>query len=176
MALRYQKEFSPILRRVLFFLLKTWALVQRHFCLPRIWGRVLTPSELNSNGLVNFPDYTYPSTPFYIAPTLWNRWGPTAILLRLRGLPVPGPKYGSIGVKWESMGAKLRDATLQARSEAHVREEASLLLSQGWGYRANVKFQARPIIIDKHWGQGYGTREFAYTEEALAANDHKGRK
>ena len=32
----------------------------------------------------------YESHPFYVRPTLWNRWGPPAWIPRLLGLPLPG--------------------------------------------------------------------------------------
>lgn len=169
-------EFYPALRTLLLGALKAWGLFQRHLCLPRFRGRVLTPAESNAQGLVNFPDYTYPATPFYVAPTFWNQWGPFALFARVRGLPVPHQKFGGNGVLWESMGAKIKDPTQQSKSEAHVRKEAQELLSHGWGYRAKVKFQARSIIIDKHWGEGYGYRQNAYTDAEFAAKDRHGHK
>ena len=148
-------------------ILKSWGLFQRHFCLPRIWGRVLTPVKPNSAGLVTFPDYTFPSTPFYVAPTLWNQWGPWALFDRLRGMPIPGSQFSGSGVKWESMGAKQKSPELQTKSEARVREQAKDMMSHGWGYRAKVRFQPKPIIVDKHWGEGYGARENAYSAVEL---------
>ena len=32
----------------------------------------------------------YDAHPFYVRPTLWNRWGPPAWPSRLLGLPLPG--------------------------------------------------------------------------------------
>lgn len=137
---------------------------------------MLSPAELNRRGLVNFPDYTFPSTPFYVAPTFWNQWGPLALTSRLRGKPLPHARFGGNGVLWESMGAKLRDPAQQSKSEARVRKEAQDLISHPWGYRANVKFQRRSIITDKHWGKGYGSRQNAYTDEELVVKDRRYRK
>jgi len=36
----------------------------------------------------------YQAEPYYVAPTLWNRWGPLAWVKRVSGLPVPGDKPG----------------------------------------------------------------------------------
>ena len=167
--IRYTAEFSPVLRQVLFSILKTWGLFERYFCLPRIWGRVLTPNGYNDNGLMNFPDYTFPNTPYYVAVTFWNQWGPWAWLDRYRGMPIPSDELGANGVKWESMGAKLKDPDLQYASEVRVRAQAYEILQHGWGYRAKVRFQEKSLVVDKHFGPGYGSGENAYTEKELAA-------
>ena len=168
-VIRYTTEFSPVLRQILFGILKAWGLFQRYFCLPRVWGRVLTPNEVNDNGVVNFPDYTFPNTPYYVAVTFWNQWGPWAWLDLLRGMPRPCAELGSNGVKWESMGAKMKDPSLQLASASRVRAHAYEILQHGWGYRDKVKFQPKSLVVDKHFGPGYGSRENAYTDKELEA-------
>ncbi|KAA6406716.1 MAG: hypothetical protein FRX48_09439 [Lasallia pustulata] len=165
----YAAEYSSVLRQILFGILKTWGLFQRYFCLPRVWGRVLTPAQVNDNGLMNFPDYTFPNTPYYVETTFWNQWGPWAWLDILSGMPRPSAELGANGVKWESMGAKMKDPSLQLASESRVRAQAMEILRQGWGYRAKVKYQPKSLVVDKHYGPGYGSRDNAYTEKELEA-------
>ena len=141
--------------------------VQRHLCLPRVNGRVLTPTEANEDGTVNFPAYTFPNTPYYVKPTNWNQSGLLATISQLRGLPIPSATWGGLGVKWESMGAKVPNAVAQSRTEAKVRVQAALLAAQPWGYRAKVNFQKKSICVDQYNGDGYGSRENAYTAEEL---------
>lgn len=152
-------EFSPWMRYILFVCLKGYyGTFQRHFVLPRIWARQLSPTKPNSAGLWNFPNYTYPSSPFYNRATLWNSWGPFALIDRLRGLPIPGLKYDSQGTRWEAMGAKYGQQ--QSRLERRIREQAEILQKAKPGYRAAVKFQPLPLI--KPFDAGYGTPEHAY--------------
>ncbi|MCJ1457883.1 hypothetical protein MMC28_008252 [Mycoblastus sanguinarius] len=169
---KYTDEFSPLLRKVLLRILKTWGLFQCYCMPPRNSRRVLSPTEPNDLGLFNFPDYTYPATPYYVKQTFWNQWGLTALINRLRGKPIPSPRFGSNGVAWESMGAKFPDEIRQSQAEARVRQEAVNLTSNPWGYRAKVKFQSRPIAVDKHMGPGYGSRENAYTLDELTRKIH----
>lgn len=47
--------------------------------------------------------------PYYVKPTLWNRWGPSAWLRRLYGLPLPGDdgdKYHPEGFQTSSLGPR----------------------------------------------------------------------
>jgi hypothetical protein len=64
--------------------------VLKHIALPR-------PDFLRHKSLEDRPDgqgrrafVKYDADPFYVRPTLWNRWGPSAWLSRLLGLPLPG--------------------------------------------------------------------------------------
>ena len=123
---------------------------------------------------MTFPDYTFPNTPFYVAPTIWNQYGPFALIDRVRSMPRPSPYLGGNGVKWESMGAKLKSEHLQHNSDARVREQAREMMWQPWGWRAKTKFQSKPLVIDRHWGEGYGSRDNAYTIAELKANEKTG--
>lgn len=163
---RYDNEFDPKLRVGVFGLLNLWRLFQKHLCLPRRHGRALTPSGPNANGKWNFPPYTFPATPLYVKKTVWNQWGPIAIINRLRGLPIPGSQFYSDGVCLESMGAKRNSPTIQAQVESRVCEQAELINKGPWGYRAKVNFQAWPVVKDL--GTGYGFSENAYSKAARA--------
>lgn len=49
------------------------------------------------------------AAPYYVKPTLWNRWGPLAWLTRILGRPVPGDegdKYYPNGYVIEDVGPK----------------------------------------------------------------------
>ncbi|KAI9732337.1 MAG: hypothetical protein M1834_001544 [Cirrosporium novae-zelandiae] len=160
-ANQYTQEYSPGFRGFCFAVLHILTIFERYFGVPE--HRILSPEYPNKNGLYNFPDYTYPSTPYYVAPTLWNRWGPIALLDRLRGLPVPSAEWGGDGIRWEKIGAVLRDPTLQKKSEKKVIHNAEVLMRADWGFRADVPFQnGKPLVVDQKYGEGYGSREFAY--------------
>lgn len=162
----YEDEFSPRLRSVLFIVLKAWGLFQRYFCLPRMSPRVLTATT-NANGTVNFPEYTYPATPYYVKQTLMNQYGPFAILNRLRGLPIPAPQFGSNGVTWESVGAKQENIDRQLIAETRVLLKYSELTKNPWGFRPNINFQYKSIAVDPQMGPGYGSPSNAYKPDAL---------
>ncbi len=82
----------------------------RHLALPRF-------SELRRHG---DPDpktgrihmrITYGNYPFYVKPTLWNRWGPKAWAIWLYGGKVPGDnaeEYMPQGFLWTDMGPRNR--------------------------------------------------------------------
>jgi hypothetical protein len=107
---RYEKEpslataiFSTGLALRKFFL--------RYLALPR-------PYVLRSTILSENPDpqtghhyvTTWPGHPYYVKPTLWNRWlSPGAIVTRLMGLPLPGDqgeKYYPTGYDLANVGPK----------------------------------------------------------------------
>ena len=139
---------------------------QRHLCLPRMSPRILTATK-NPNGTVNFPDYTYPATPYYVKQTLMNQYGPFAILNRIRGLPIPAPQFGSNGVTWESIGAKQANKDRQLMAETRVLLKYSELTDNSWGFRPNINWQYKSISVNKHMGPGYGSSLNAYKPDAL---------
>ena len=128
--------------------------------------RVLTATT-NANGTVNFPEYTYPATPYYVKQTLMNQYGPFAILNRPRGLPIPAPEYGSKGVTWESMGAKQENVDRQLAAETRVLLKYPELMSNSWGFRPNINFQYKSIAVNQQMSPGYGSPLNAYKPEAL---------
>jgi hypothetical protein len=55
--------------------------------------------------------FPYGNYPFYIKPTLWNRWGPKAWAIWLYGGKVPGDnpeEYMPQGYLWSDLGPKNR--------------------------------------------------------------------
>lgn len=50
------------------------------------------------------------SAPWYVKPTLWNRYGPSTWISRLMGLPLPGEggeKYSPKGYKISEVGPEM---------------------------------------------------------------------
>lgn len=128
--------------------------------------RILTATT-NANGTVNFPEYTYPATPYYVKQTLMNQYGPFAILNRLRGLPIPAPRFGSNGVTWESMGAKQANNNRQLMAETRVLLKYSELMNNPWGFRTNINYQYKSIAVNQNMGPGYGSPLNGYKPDAL---------
>jgi hypothetical protein len=80
----------PIYLRVLEGILTIRKYFLRYIALPR-------PGFLRYRQVEDKPDSfgrrtfrKYEAQPFYVRPTLWNRWGPPAWPSRLLGLPLPG--------------------------------------------------------------------------------------
>lgn len=128
--------------------------------------RILTTTT-NADGTVNFPDYTYPATPYYVKQTLMNQYGPFAILNRIRGLPIPAPQFGSNGVTWESIGAKQANKDRQLMAETRVLLKYSELMNNSWGFRPDINWQYKSISVNRHMGPGYGSPLNAYKPDAL---------
>lgn len=77
----------------------------RHLALPRVIPWRSVTSEKSAHG--TYYMLGYESVPYYVKPTLWNRWlSPGAIVWRLRGLPVPGDE----GVKYHPEGYSAKKA------------------------------------------------------------------
>lgn len=138
---------------------------QYYLCFPRLHRRILTPTSSNKDSTVNFPTYTFPATPYYVRPTAWNRWGPLALLNRLRGLPVPGPEFGGNGVNWESMGAVIPNPEKQSQAEGRVIANCKAFMKYNFGYRPVVNFQRKPIVVTPKYGIGYGWHVNTYKIE-----------
>ena len=105
---RYEKPENMyfVLVSVLFTVRK---LFLRYLCMPRpyILRYHLTtekPSKEDTYFMTN-----YEAVPWYIRPTLWNRYGPFAWISWFRGVPVPGDegdKYWPKGYKIEEVGPR----------------------------------------------------------------------
>ncbi|KAJ5491166.1 hypothetical protein N7539_002733 [Penicillium diatomitis] len=94
---------STAISSILF--LRKWVL--RHLCLPRPYALRKAPftENLDENGRVFVTQWD--AAPYYVKPTFWNRWGPTALFTRVLGLPVPGDegdKYYPEGYQIEDVG------------------------------------------------------------------------
>ena len=96
-----------------------------------------------------------------------NQYGPSAILNRIRGLPIPGPQFGSNGVTWESLGATQQNKDRQLMAETRVLLKYSELMNNAWGFRPNIKWQYKSICVNRYMGPGYGSPLNAYKPDAL---------
>ncbi|KAI9806655.1 MAG: hypothetical protein M1825_006112 [Sarcosagium campestre] len=131
-----------------------YAFLQRWFFLPRTQKYVRSTSGPNEKGLFNFPEPTYRTTPYYVKPNFWNRWGPEAIIFRLRGIAVPDQKWLGDGVQFEDIGPRRGLPSAQLTAESNVRKRARELMDADWGWRASVPFQSQPLV--KPLSNGYG--------------------
>ncbi|KAJ5135199.1 uncharacterized protein N7515_004477 [Penicillium bovifimosum] len=93
--------FSTVLATRRFFL--------RHLALPRPYfmryASVTEGEDANQRHFVT----TWDAAPYYVKPTFWNRWGPTAWVTWALGRPVPGDggdKYYPNGYKISDVGPK----------------------------------------------------------------------
>ncbi|KAM5458159.1 hypothetical protein MaudCBS49596_000071 [Microsporum audouinii] len=81
--------------------------VARHLLLPRpYWRRAVRHVE-GSHASAPFHALAWDNVPYYVKPTLWNRWGPEALFTRLLGKPVPGDdgdKYSPDGFNPPDVG------------------------------------------------------------------------
>ncbi|KAI9774330.1 MAG: hypothetical protein M1840_004224 [Geoglossum simile] len=153
-------DYHRSLRRRVYRLLRLRAFVHRYLTLPRRSPYMRTTYNKNEQGLYNFEATTYSTSPFYVKVTLWSRWGPAALLNRVRGFAVPGPMYFSEGVAWESMGARRNNKAKQQEAEAKVVAQAKALENSSYGFRAKVNFQPKPLV--NGLSLGYGERSNAY--------------
>ncbi|KAK2858369.1 hypothetical protein FQN49_004800 [Arthroderma sp. PD_2] len=84
-------------------------LVARHLMLPRPYClRVVRLSE-DVDQAAPHNVLVWDNAPYYVKPTLWNRWGPEALYSRLLGRPVPGDegdKYFPNGFNPPDVGPK----------------------------------------------------------------------
>ncbi|KAL2006117.1 hypothetical protein VTN00DRAFT_9771 [Thermoascus crustaceus] len=96
----YARVFSALISIRKFFL--------RYLALPRpYFFRHLVFSEPNKHGRVYVT--VWEAAPYYVEPTFWNRWGPTAWLTWALGKPLPGDegdKYYPSGYNVPDMGPK----------------------------------------------------------------------
>lgn len=77
------------------------------------------PNEHGRNFLLRFE-----GAPFYVQPTIWNRWGPTAWVKRALGQPLPGDdgdKYYPQGYNTPDLGPKYFEG--KGRKELEVIKE-----------------------------------------------------
>lgn len=103
-------EPAPVLAQHMFaFVFAVRRVFLRYFALPR-------PNFMRSCSFTESPDpitgashvVTWQAEPFYVQPTLWNRWlSPAAIMSRLVGFPLPGDgglQYHPDGYDLATMG------------------------------------------------------------------------
>ncbi|CBF86643.1 uncharacterized protein ANIA_10293 [Aspergillus nidulans FGSC A4] len=112
----YKKVFSSLVAIRKFYL--------RYIALPRLnFQRIdIFTDEPNEYGryYVNI----YEAIPYYVKPTIWNRWGPGAWVRWAMGMPLPGDdddKYYPHGFDLEDLGPKYFEGKGR-RSVAEIRE------------------------------------------------------
>jgi hypothetical protein len=100
--------------------------ILRHLCLPR-------PEFMRFCNVIHKPDpvtgayhvVTWVAEPYYVKPTLWNRWlSPTAIVTRLMRFPLPGDqgdKYHPRGYDPADMGPKTFEGKGKEFMESEMR-------------------------------------------------------
>ena len=74
----------------------------------------------------------YFAQPWYVKPTIWNRWGPGAFVSRVLGMSVPGDgedKYLPDGYAFHEMGPKAS----RGKGVAEMGETRERLLRQNRG-------------------------------------------
>ncbi|KAJ5798822.1 uncharacterized protein N7503_006327 [Penicillium pulvis] len=116
---------TPFMSTLITGLLTTRQLVLRYFMLPR-------PSFLRVTNVSSQPDEkdrffmtNWEAAPYYVKPTLWNRWGPMAWLTWALGRPVPGDegdKYRPSGYHINDIGPKYFEGKGQKAIEETMEE------------------------------------------------------
>ncbi|KAK7753054.1 hypothetical protein SLS62_005004 [Diatrype stigma] len=85
--------------------------VLMYLCLPRLFKVKFLKDEVDpATGRMSL-GMSYGSFPFYIKPTLWNRWGPGAWVIWLAGGKVPGDdpdEFMPQGYSFEDVGPRNR--------------------------------------------------------------------
>ena len=69
---------------------------------------------------------SYEAVPWYVKPTLWNRYGPRTWMSRIKGLPLPGDdgdKYWPKGFRIEEIGPKM----MRGKGAEYARESQEKL-------------------------------------------------
>ena len=95
---------------------------------PRFMRSRLLAEAVDAEGRRNFTRYD--NQPFYVRPTLMNRWGPGAWLSRLMGLPLPGDEgFAKEGFKTLELGPKI----FQGRGGSAADETIARLRKEGLG-------------------------------------------
>ncbi|KAJ5917400.1 hypothetical protein N7466_010954 [Penicillium verhagenii] len=116
---------TALMSTVFASLLSVRKLFLRYFMLPRpSFMKVLNvspqPDEKNRFFLKNWE-----AAPYYVKPTFWNRWGPTAWLTWALGRPVPGDegdKYYPTGYHINDIGPKYFEGKGQKAIEQTMEE------------------------------------------------------
>lgn len=116
-----------------------------------------------AKGTWNFGHTPYDTLPFFQERSFWNLFGYGALLRRIFGMPMPGPKFFSDGIAIERIGALQNTPETQAAVESKVRENAAILEEAPFGYRPAIGFQAGRLLppVD---GLSYGMNMNTFPE------------
>lgn len=88
-AMKFEPASQSVVRSLQSFM-SARKFILRHFCLPR-WSHAKYHSTKSSTDGRNWVQ-VWSTTPHYVKPTLWNRFGPSGIYQLLIGAPRPGDK------------------------------------------------------------------------------------
>lgn len=121
---RYQPP-SAAYKTILSSLIAVRKFYLRHLALPRPSFRRIDIFTDEPNEYGRYYLNLYEAIPYYVKPTLWNRWGPGAWISRAMGMPVPGDeddKYYPRGFDLEDLGPKYFEGKGR-KSVAAIREQ-----------------------------------------------------
>lgn len=99
--------------------------VLRYLALPRPYYFRLSSitEEYDENGRVFFKEWD--GAPYYVKPTIWNRWGPGAWMTWALGRPLPGDegdKYYPRGYNIPDVGPKYFEGKGRKSMEGTIEE------------------------------------------------------
>ncbi|KAL2840769.1 streptococcal 67 kDa myosin-cross-reactive antigen like family-domain-containing protein [Aspergillus pseudoustus] len=97
----------------------------RHLALPRANFQRIDIFTDKPNEYGRYYVNLYEAIPYYVKPTLWNRWGPGAWVSWAMGMPLPGDeddKYYPRGFDLEDLGPKYFEGKGR-KSVAEIREQ-----------------------------------------------------
>ncbi|KUL87981.1 hypothetical protein ZTR_03962 [Talaromyces verruculosus] len=130
-AMMYESP-HPMFATLFGILLATRKYFLRYVALPR-------PYFLRNDVFTHQPDENgrnyvkiWDAVPYYVKPTIWNRWGPAAWLKRLQGLPLPGDdgdKYFPQGYDTLDVGPR----HFRGKGRAQMEEYRTQLLEERKG-------------------------------------------
>lgn len=122
----------PLVSALLFTIRNTRKMLLRYFVLPRpeIFAYQSVASTANAEGLYNFSHGGF--QPWYVQPSFWSIWSPTAVLLWMFGARKPGSK----GDKYKPSGYDLKTigpAPQEGKGIEEMRAIVEFMKSRGAG-------------------------------------------
>ena len=131
MIRRYPKP-SWFLRTSMATILSARKYFLRYLTLPR--PHFLRYERLTPDGNEKGPHFLleYDGAPYYVKPTLYNRWGPGAWITWLRGLPLPGDegdKYFPNGYHITNVGPR----AFEGKGQSYIHQTKERLQKERTG-------------------------------------------
>ena len=118
---RYEKP-PQIYYNLVSHTLRIRAFILRHLSLPRPnFFRKHHTSYTSAAGGNRYHLNIMETAPYYVKPTIWNRYGPSAWIFRMMGLPLPGDegdKYYPQGFTVGTVGPR----SLQGKGSNYAKE------------------------------------------------------